>query len=86
MFVSALPDVHFASCLCRVNLYVRNSVGFSSVVSLISLSGCSRFDLSSVCVGFPVVLGVLPFGGSFVGGFSPLAGILMFAAPTYSCM
>ena len=59
---------------------------FSGVFSLISLSGCYRFALSSVCMGSLVVLGFLPFGGSFVGGFSSLAGILMFTAPTYSCM
>ena len=76
----------FASCLCRVNFYGRNSMRFSGVVSLISLSGCSRFALSSVCVGSLVLLGFLPFDGSFVGGFSPVAGILMFVAPTYSCM
>ena len=57
-------------------------MGFSGVVSLISLFGCSRFALSSVCVGSLVVLGFVPCGGSFVGGFSPLAGILMFAAST----
>ena len=77
---------HFPSCFCRVNFYGRNSLVFSGVVSLISLSGCSRFALISICVGSLVVLGFLPFGGSFVGGFSPLAGILMFTAPTYSCM
>ena len=77
---------HFASCVCRVNFYARNSVGFSGMVSLISLSGCSRFALSSVCVGSLVVLGFVPFGGSFVGNFSAPAGILMFAAPIYSCM
>ena len=60
----------FACCLCGVNFYDRNSMGFSDVVSLISLSGCSRVDLSSVCVGSLVVLGFLPFGGSFVGEFS----------------
>ena len=76
----------FASCLCTANFYGRNSMGFSGVISLISLSGCSKFALSSVCVGSLVVLGVLPFGGSFVGGFSPPAGILVFVAPTYSCM
>ena len=65
----------FVSCLCRVNFYGRNSMGFSGVVSLISLSGHSRFVLSSVCMGSLVVLGFLPFGGSFVGGFSPVAGI-----------
>ena len=75
-----------ASCLCRVNFYGRNFMGFSGVVFLISLSGCCRFVLSSVCVGFFVVLGFLPFGGSFAGGFSLTTGILMFAAPTYSCM
>ena len=54
----------------------------SVVWSLISLSGCSTFALSYVCVGSLVVLGFLAFGGSFVGVFSPPAGILMFAAPT----
>ena len=76
----------FASCLCRVKFYGRNSMGFSGVVSLISFSGCYRIALSSAYVGSPVVLGFLPFGGSFVGGFSPPASILMFAAPTYSCV
>ena len=74
---------YFASYLHRVNFCHRNSLGLSGVVSLI-LSGCSRFALSSVCVGSPVVLGFLPFVGSFVCGFSPPAGILMFAVPTYS--
>ena len=77
---------HFASCLCRVDVYGRNSMGFSGVVSFISLSGCPRFALSSVFVVSLVVLGFLTFGGSFVGGFSPPAGILMFEALTYSCM
>ena len=54
--------------------------------SLISLSGHSRIALSSVFVGSLVVLGFLPFGGSFVGVFSPPAGILIFAASTYSGM
>ena len=58
---------------------------FSGVFSLISLSGPSRFALSSVCVDSHV-LGFLSFAVSFVGGFSPPANILMFAAPTYSCM
>ena len=61
-------------------------MGFSGVVSLISLSGHSRIALSTVCVGSLVVLGFLPFGGCFVGGFSLLVAILMFTAPTYSCM
>ena len=56
------------------------------MVPLISLSGHSRFALSSVCVGSLVVLGFLPFGGSFVGGFCPPAGIVMFVAPNYFCM
>ena len=44
----------------------------SVVWSLISLTGCSRFALSSsICVGSLVVLGFLPVAGSFVGGFSP---------------
>ena len=86
MFVSVLPDVLLSSCLCRVNLYGNNSMGFSGVVSLISLSACSRFALSSVSVGSLVVLGLLPFGGYFVGGFSPPAGIMMFTPPTYYCM
>ena len=61
-------------------------MGFSGVVSLIYLSGCSRFALSSVYVGSLVVLAFLPVGGSFVGGFSLPAGISVFTAPTYSCM
>ena len=67
----------FASCLCRMNFYGRNSVGFSGVVSLISLSGCSRVAVSFVCVGSLVVLGFLPVGGSFVGGLSLPAVILV---------
>ena len=61
-------------------------MGFSGVVSLISLSGFSRFALSSVCVGSLVVLGFVPFGVSLIGGFSPPEDKLMFAAPTYSCI
>ena len=76
----------FASCLCRVNFYGRNCMGFSGVISLISFSVCSKFALSSVSVGFLVVLGFVPFGGSFIGSFSPPASILMFTTPTYSCM
>ena len=83
---SVLPDVLFSTYLCRVNFYGRDLMRFSGVVSLISLSGYSSFALSSVCVGSLVVLWFLPFGGSFVGGFSPQAVILMLAAPTYSCM
>ena len=49
---------------------------FSFMVTLISLSGCSRFALSSVFVGSFIVLGFLLFGGSFVSGFSPPLGIL----------
>ena len=75
-----------ASCLCRVNFYVRDSMRFSGAGSLISLPGCSRFALSSVCLGSLVVLGFLPFGGSFVGGFSPPAGMMMFVVPTYFYM
>ena len=76
----------FASCLCGMNFYGRNSMGFSGVVSLICLSGCSRFALFCLCVGSLVVLGFLPFGGLFVGGFSPPTGILMFTVPAYSCI
>ena len=54
--------------------------------SLISLCGCSRFALPSVRVSSLVVFGFLPFGGSFVGGFCPPAGIVMFVAPNYFCM
>ena len=54
-------------------------MGYSDVISL---SRRSRFALSSVCVGSLIVLGFLPVGGSFVGGFSPLAGILVFTTPT----
>ena len=60
-------------------------MGFSGVVSLISF-GCSRFALSSVCVDSLVLLDFLPVGVSFVDGFCPPAGILMFIAPTQSCM
>ena len=56
-------------------------MGFSDMVSLASLSGCSRVALSSVCVG-SLVLGFLPVGGSFVGEFSHPARILVFTAPT----
>ena len=52
----------FASCLCRVHFYGRNSVGFGGVVSLISLSGHSKFALFSVCVGSLVVLGLYLLG------------------------
>ena len=72
----------FASCLCRVNLYGRNSMGFSGVVSLSSLSGCLSFVPSSIYVGSSVVLVFLPIGGSFVGRFSPPADTPMFTAPT----
>ena len=48
----------FASCLHRENFCGRGSVGLSGVDSLISLSGCSRTALSSVCVGSLVVLGL----------------------------
>ena len=47
----------FANCVCRVNFYGRSSVAFSGMVSLISLTGCSRFALSSICVVSLVVLG-----------------------------
>ena len=47
---------NFASCHCKVNFYVRNSVGFDGMVFLFSLSVCSRFALSSVCRGSVVVL------------------------------
>ena len=40
--------------------------------------------VSFVCVGSLVVLGFLPVGGSFVGEFSPPAGILVFTSPNYS--
>ena len=59
-------------------------MGFSGVVTLISLSGYSRFVLPSVCVGSLVVLEFSSVGGSFVGGFSPPAGILVFTSPNYS--
>ena len=52
-----------------MNFYGRNSMVFSCVVSFISLSGPSRFSLSSVRVGSVVVLGFLSFGVSFVGSF-----------------
>ena len=58
----------------------------SGMVSFISLSGCSRFALSTVSVGSFVVFGFLPFRDSFVGGFPPLTGVVVFAAPTYSCV
>ena len=50
----------FASCLCRVNFCGRNSVGLNGVVSLFSMSGCSRVSpfsicVGSVCVGFPML-------------------------------
>ena len=75
----------FTCCLCSVSFCGRNSLGLSDVVSLI-LSGHSGFALSSVFMGPLVVLGFSPSGGSFVGGLSPAAAILIFAAPTYSCM
>ena len=48
----------FARYLHRVNFDGTSSVGLSGVVSLISLFGCPRVALSSVCVGFLVVLGL----------------------------
>ena len=66
----------FASYVCRVNFYGRNAMGFRGVFSLICLCGCSRFVLSSVCVGSLVVLGFFP-----VGGFYTPAAILVFTAP-----
>ena len=57
--------------------------GSVGVVSLVSLSG---FAISCGCVACLIVLCFLPFPGSFVDGFSPPASILLFAAPTYSCM
>ena len=56
------------------------------MVSLISLFRWSKYALSSICVGSLIVLWVLPVGSSFFGEFSPPVGILMFTAPTYSCM
>ena len=35
-----------------------------------------------ICVGSLVVIRFVPFGGSFVGGFSPSTGVLVFTAPT----
>ena len=49
---------HFANCLCRMNFYVGNFMGFSSVVSLNSLSGLSKVALSSFCVGSLLYLGL----------------------------
>ena len=46
----------FASCLCGVNFCIRVSLWFSGAVTLISLSGCCRVALSSVCVGSLIVL------------------------------
>ena len=86
----------FCLSLCFLMFWVASSLlgwmfmlgilWVSVVWSLISLSGHSRFALSSIYVGYLVVLGFLSFGGSFVGGFSPPEDILTFAAPTYSCM
>ena len=56
----------FAGCLCGVNFCDKDSMGLRVVVSLMSLSGCSSFAFSSLCVGSVAVLGLLPFGGSFV--------------------
>ena len=53
---------------------------------LISSSGCSR---NAFCRGYvcsSVVFGFVPFGSSFIGVFSPPEGILIFIAPTYSCI
>ena len=44
--------------LCKVNFRHRSSVGLSGTVSLISLSGCFRVALSSVCVGSLIVVGL----------------------------
>ena len=63
------PILCFASFLCWVKFYGRNSVGLSGVVSLISLDGCSRAALSSICeylgftCGWPLCWWVLSFSG-----------------------
>ena len=67
--------------ICR-RLVMLSILSYVSGPSLSSLSGCSRFALSSVHVGSLVVLGFSPIGGSFVGGFSSPAGMLMFTALT----
>ena len=60
-----------------MNFYGRDSMRFSGVVSLISLSGCSRFALFFYLSGLSCCTWVLLVGGSFVGGFSPPAGLLV---------
>ena len=72
-------------CLNGVDFCRRGSVGLSGAVSLISLFGCSRVALSSVCVGSLAVLELyrLVF---FIDGFFPPAGLLVATTPTLSGM
>ena len=60
-------------------------MGFSGLVSLISLSGCSRVALSSVCAGYCDVLG-FPVFGSFFDTFLYAVDLLVFTTPNLSCM
>ena len=48
------------------------------------MSGRSRFALPSVHVGPLVVFGFLPFGGLFVGGFSPPASTDVHSSHVFS--
>ena len=72
-------DVFGYFCDPRCSALSAIFVGLSSVVgvlcdsvvqSLISLSGYSRFDLSSVCVGSLVVLGIYLLVASMLTGSS----------------
>ena len=53
------------ACICGVAFFSKSSVGLLGTVSLISLSGCSRVVISSVCVSSPVVFGLYLFVASF---------------------
>ena len=77
-----LQSEHLASCPCRVKFYGRISMGFSGLVSLISLSVCPFFH----SCGLSYFTWALPVGGFFVSGFSPPAGLVVVTTPTLSCM
>ena len=68
----------FSSCLRRVNFCGRISVGLSGVVSLISLSGCSKVALSSVCVGSHFVPGLYQLMAPLLVG-SPLQQVYWYS-------
>ena len=79
-----IPMLCFAYYLCIVNFCGRFSVVVSVAVSLTSLSGCSSLSFLLLC-GLSCTWG-LPISGSFVGGFSPPEGVLIFTTPTLFLM